>query len=94
MASFGESSHRLCEGLVPPLQLATHVMYDEEEVPNVKCIHVVEEEVSLSQLGMAIRVWVRVTHGVQTRRCGCAYNFVPVGCTRTRPAQRRVQARV
>jgi hypothetical protein len=27
-----------------------HVMYDEEEVPNVKCMRVVEEEVSLSQL--------------------------------------------
>jgi hypothetical protein len=52
MALSGESSHRLhrlCEGLVLPLQLAMHVMYDEEEVPNVKRKHIVEEEVSLSQ---------------------------------------------
>jgi hypothetical protein len=26
-----------------------HIMYDEEEVPNVKHMHVVEEEVSLPQ---------------------------------------------
>jgi hypothetical protein len=42
------SSCRLREELVSPLQLATQVMYDVEVVPNVKHMHVVEEEVSLS----------------------------------------------
>jgi hypothetical protein len=55
MASFGESSrrlyrlHRLHDKPVSLLQLVTHVMYDEEEVPNTKRMHVVEEDVSLSQ---------------------------------------------
>jgi hypothetical protein len=50
MASSKESSHHLRhlrDELIYPLQLVTHVMYDEEEVPNVKCMHDVEEEVSL-----------------------------------------------
>jgi hypothetical protein len=47
-----ESSHclrRVCDELVLPLQLVMHIMYDEEGVPNVKHMCVVEEEVSLSQ---------------------------------------------
>jgi hypothetical protein len=51
MAPSGESSRHLGhlhEGPVPPLQLATDVMYDEEVVPNAKCMRAVEEEVSLS----------------------------------------------
>jgi hypothetical protein len=48
MALFGESSRRLRDELVSPLQLAMHVMYDEEEVPNAKHMHVIEEEVSPS----------------------------------------------
>jgi hypothetical protein len=48
MAVSGESSHRLHDEPVSPLQLAMYVMYDEEEVPNAKCMCVVEEEVSLS----------------------------------------------
>jgi hypothetical protein len=49
MAPSEESSHRLRNEPISPLQLATNVMYDEEEVPNTKCMHIVEEEVSLSQ---------------------------------------------
>jgi hypothetical protein len=52
MASSGESSrrlHRLRHEPVSPLQLPMHVMYNEEEVPKVKHMRVVEEEVSLSQ---------------------------------------------
>jgi hypothetical protein len=49
MASSGESSHHLRDEPVSPLQLVTHIMYDEEEVPNVKRMHVVEEEVLLLQ---------------------------------------------
>jgi hypothetical protein len=49
MAPSGESSQHIHEGPIRALQLATHVMYDEEEVPNAKCMCVVEEEVSLSQ---------------------------------------------
>jgi hypothetical protein len=45
MAPSRESSRRLCDEPVSPLQLVTHVMYDEEEVPNVKHMCVVEEEV-------------------------------------------------
>jgi hypothetical protein len=48
MALFGESNRRLCDELVSPLQLVMHVRDDEEEVPNPKRMHVVEEEVSLS----------------------------------------------
>jgi hypothetical protein len=50
MAPFEESSHCLHDKPVSPLQLVTHVMYDEEEVPNVTCMCIVEKEVSLSQL--------------------------------------------
>jgi hypothetical protein len=52
MAPYGESSRRLrrlCDEPVSPLQLVTRIMYDEEEVPNTKRMHVVEEEVLLSQ---------------------------------------------
>jgi hypothetical protein len=49
MAPFGESSRRLHDKPVSPLQLAMHIVYDEEELPNVKRMHVVEEEVLLSQ---------------------------------------------
>jgi hypothetical protein len=49
MASSGESSHRLRDELVSPLQLVMHVMYDEEEVPNMNHMRVVEEEVLLLQ---------------------------------------------
>jgi hypothetical protein len=41
MAPSGESSHRLRDELVSPLQLVTHVMYDEEQVPNAKRMHIV-----------------------------------------------------
>jgi hypothetical protein len=47
MALSRESSHGLHDELVLPLQLATHIMYDEEEAPNMKRMCVVEEEVSL-----------------------------------------------
>jgi hypothetical protein len=47
MASSGESSRHLHDELVSSLQLATHIIFDEEEVPNVKCMRIVEEEVSL-----------------------------------------------
>jgi hypothetical protein len=50
MALSRESNCHLCDEPVSPLQLATHAMYDEEEVPNMKHMHVVEEEVLLSQL--------------------------------------------
>jgi hypothetical protein len=53
MASSRDSSHRLHDEPVSPLQLATHVMYNEEEVPNTKRMHIVEE-VSLSQLEAAM----------------------------------------
>jgi hypothetical protein len=43
-----ESSRHLRDELVSPVQLATHIMYDEEEVPNMKRMRVVEEEVTLS----------------------------------------------
>jgi hypothetical protein len=49
MALSGESSCHLHEGPVLPLQLVTRIMYDEEEDPNMKRMHIVEEEVSLSQ---------------------------------------------
>jgi hypothetical protein len=49
MAPSRESSHHLCNKPVSPLQLATHVRDDEEEVPNAKHMHIVEEEISLSQ---------------------------------------------
>jgi hypothetical protein len=39
----------LHEKKVSPLQLVTHVIYDEQEVPNMKRMHIVDEEVSLSQ---------------------------------------------
>jgi hypothetical protein len=48
MASSEESRRRLHDEPVSPLQLVMHVMYDEEEVPNMKRIRVVEE-VLLSQ---------------------------------------------
>jgi hypothetical protein len=48
MAPSRESSCRLHDEPVSPLQLATHVRDDEEEVPNVKRMHIVEE-VSLLQ---------------------------------------------
>jgi hypothetical protein len=49
MAPSRESSCHLHDEPVSPLQLVMHVMYDEEEAPNVKRMRVVEEEVSLSQ---------------------------------------------
>jgi hypothetical protein len=49
MAPSRESSHHLCNKPVSPLQLVTHVRDDEEEVPNAKHMHIVEEEISLSQ---------------------------------------------
>jgi hypothetical protein len=49
MAPSRESSSRLYDELVTPLQLVTHVIYDEEEVPNVKRMRVVEDEILLSQ---------------------------------------------
>jgi hypothetical protein len=49
MALSGESSRHLHDELVSPLQFLTHIIYDEEEVPNEKRMHAVEEEVSLSQ---------------------------------------------
>jgi hypothetical protein len=49
MTSSGESSHHLHDEPVVPLQLATHIIYDEEEVPNAKRMCIVEEEVSLYQ---------------------------------------------
>jgi hypothetical protein len=48
-ASVMNRSHRLCDEPVSPLQLVTHVIYDEDVVPNVKCMRIVEEEVSPSQ---------------------------------------------
>jgi hypothetical protein len=47
MVSSGESRRHRRNEPVSPLQLVTHVMYNEEEVPNMKLMHVVEEEVSL-----------------------------------------------
>jgi hypothetical protein len=47
MALSGESSHHLHNEPVSPLQLVTHIRDDEEDVPNAKRMHVVEEEVSL-----------------------------------------------
>jgi hypothetical protein len=49
MASSEESNYRLRDEPVSPLQLVTHIMYDEEEVRNAKRMRIVEEEVSLSQ---------------------------------------------
>jgi hypothetical protein len=49
MALSGESSHLLHDKPVSPLQFVTHIRDDEEDVPNVKRMHVVEEEVSLLQ---------------------------------------------
>jgi hypothetical protein len=49
MDSYGESSRHLHDEPVSPLQLATHVMYDVEKVPNARRMRIVEEEVSLSQ---------------------------------------------
>jgi hypothetical protein len=49
MAPSRESSSRLYDEPVTPLQLVTHVIYDEEEVPNVKRMRVVEDEILLSQ---------------------------------------------
>jgi hypothetical protein len=48
MASSEESNYRLRDEPVSPLQLVTHIMYDEEEVRNAKRMRIVEEEVSLS----------------------------------------------
>jgi hypothetical protein len=48
MASSEELSHRLRDELVSPLQLATDILYDEEEVPNMKRLSIVEKNVSLS----------------------------------------------
>jgi hypothetical protein len=49
MAPFRESSHRLHDEPVPPLQFATYVRDNEEEIPNTKRVRVGEEEVLLSQ---------------------------------------------
>jgi hypothetical protein len=53
MASSGESSRRLHYELVSPFQLATHVMYDEEEVslsqPKTTAPSPEEEEVPVPQ---------------------------------------------
>jgi hypothetical protein len=48
MSPARESSCCLHEELVLPLQSVTHIR-DDEEVPNLKRMRVVEEEVSLSQ---------------------------------------------
>jgi hypothetical protein len=51
MASSEESRHRfrrLHDEPVSPLQLVTHIMYDEEVVPNAKRMDIAKEEVLLS----------------------------------------------
>jgi hypothetical protein len=54
MAPSRESSRRLHDKPVSPLQLVMHIMYNEEEVPNTKHMRVVEEELLLSQPKIAM----------------------------------------
>jgi hypothetical protein len=66
MAPSRESSCRLHDEPVSPLQLATHVRDDEEEVPNVKRMHIVEEVSLLQPVTTAVPLeeeQVPVPHG-------------------------------